>query len=543
MTALKTHSEVIVAIADNGADYNLLSSYAKSKLYINKAEIAGNRLDDDKNGRIDDIRGPYTGSAANGYLLDPFGTTSKSHGRSMTNNIVNQISNAEKILGQEVKTSVMHVPGSISAAIKAIESGARVVSMSLGFTSKDVDSFKVVLTYAQKHDALVIIRNISMDDLGEVNGKDHIIEMGFLSSKKPYGTKDSVDFLEQGRSINDASESHAISTLAGKIAAVWGINPNWTSQQVLSILKESTDLNHEVARAKGLTADMGGQINLEKAVALAIKANEVDQTNIIDVKAAEQVPTLNLKQLNFSSYDRQDLKAKAFDVTTDSVSITGNSWKKVQIDYKVTDKTVLSFDFKTTMIGEIHGIGIDTDNKISPSQLIQLAGTQNWASHKSTYTGAGDWQTFRIDLGKITKGNINFLTFVNDDDKSQKANSQFSNIRLYEDVNGSIDSSYSATADEDTFDFNFMPAKGEYFQITKFDKNVDNLDISDLLQGYDPVTDAINDFVQITTSGKDSILKINSDGVGNDFVHLATIVGVTGMTDEAALVRNDQLLM
>lgn len=70
----------------------------------------------------------------------------------------------------------------------------------------------------------------------------------------------------------------------------------------------------------------------------------------------------------------------------------------------------------------------------------------------------------------------------------------------------------------------------------------DKIDISDLLAAYDPLTHLITDFVEITTSGSDSILKVDSDGGGNSFIQVATISGVTGLTDEAALVTSGHLI-
>ena len=66
----------------------------------------------------------------------------------------------------------------------------------------------------------------------------------------------------------------------------------------------------------------------------------------------------------------------------------------------------------------------------------------------------------------------------------------------------------------------------------------DKLDLSDLLSAaYDPLTDAITDFVEITTSGSNSILKVDADGTGAgaSFVQIATLVGITGLTNEEAL--------
>jgi len=70
----------------------------------------------------------------------------------------------------------------------------------------------------------------------------------------------------------------------------------------------------------------------------------------------------------------------------------------------------------------------------------------------------------------------------------------------------------------------------------------DEIDISQLIEGYDPVTHAITDWVEITTNDSDSTLKIDSDGGGNSIVQIATISGVTGLTDEAALVTSGHLI-
>jgi Ca2+-binding RTX toxin-like protein len=70
----------------------------------------------------------------------------------------------------------------------------------------------------------------------------------------------------------------------------------------------------------------------------------------------------------------------------------------------------------------------------------------------------------------------------------------------------------------------------------------DILDLSLFLEEYDPLTEAITDFVEITTSGSNSIVKVDVDGGGNSFMQIATISGVVGLTDEAALVSSGHLI-
>lgn len=70
----------------------------------------------------------------------------------------------------------------------------------------------------------------------------------------------------------------------------------------------------------------------------------------------------------------------------------------------------------------------------------------------------------------------------------------------------------------------------------------DKLDISDLLQGYDPLTDVITDFIQVTDNGTDSTLFVDVDGGADNFVQIATLMNVTGLTDEDALEASGNLI-
>ena len=83
--------------------------------------------------------------------------------------------------------------------------------------------------------------------------------------------------------------------------------------------------------------------------------------------------------------------------------------------------------------------------------------------------------------------------------------------------------------------------------ITDFDEgDGDVLDISDIIAGnYDPLVHALTDFVEITTSGTSSIVKVDHDGTGTAFsmTQIATLNGVTGLTDEAALAASGNLIV
>jgi Ca2+-binding RTX toxin-like protein len=62
--------------------------------------------------------------------------------------------------------------------------------------------------------------------------------------------------------------------------------------------------------------------------------------------------------------------------------------------------------------------------------------------------------------------------------------------------------------------------------ITDFSLAEDSIDISNLLSGYDPLSDLITDFVNVTGSGTDTIVSIDQDGGGDNFVNIALLLNV-----------------
>jgi len=71
----------------------------------------------------------------------------------------------------------------------------------------------------------------------------------------------------------------------------------------------------------------------------------------------------------------------------------------------------------------------------------------------------------------------------------------------------------------------------------------DVLDLRDVLSSYNG-SDAITDWVRISNSGSDSTVEVDRDGTGGTYgwTQIATLTGVTGLTDEAALVASGNLL-
>lgn len=101
----------------------------------------------------------------------------------------------------------------------------------------------------------------------------------------------------------------------------------------------------------------------------------------------------------------------------------------------------------------------------------------------------------------------------------------------------------------DTFVLEDTTAFNDVDVIKDFDDSTDNdvLDISDILDNtsYNHGVDAITDWVEITTNGSDSEVRVDTTGSASfgSGTHIATLEGITGLTDEAALVSSGNLIV
>ena len=92
------------------------------------------------------------------------------------------------------------------------------------------------------------------------------------------------------------------------------------------------------------------------------------------------------------------------------------------------------------------------------------------------------------------------------------------------------------SAGMDIFDFDDVGAANED-TVFNFDAQVDKIDLADLLAGYDPLTELITNYVQITDVAGDSEIRVDTGGTGTfgATTVVATIDSVTGLTNEANL--------
>ncbi|MEK6556044.1 MAG: S8 family peptidase [Bdellovibrionota bacterium] len=173
--ALSTGKDVVVAIIDSGVNYNHPALAAN--IFVNKKEIAGNGKDDDGNGFIDDVTG-YDFGNSDGFPFDDYGHGS--HCAGITASSVFGLAKNAKIMPIKVGTGPGIDVASVAGGIYyAVDNGAKVLSMSLGF-ELDAPALKSAIEYANQNNVVVIAAAGNGDSAG--NGLDNDLAPLFPAS-------------------------------------------------------------------------------------------------------------------------------------------------------------------------------------------------------------------------------------------------------------------------------------------------------------------------------------------------------------------------
>ncbi len=141
---------------------------------------------------------------------------------------------------------------------------------------------------------------------------------------------------------------------------------------------------------------------------------------------------LNFNDFTVAPFSNQDRGGTASIVNGGvGLSLQGNTWKEIALNYNVTASTVIEFDFSSTSQGEIHGIGFEDDDALTPTRYFKVHGSQNYGVTNYDNYSSGTTK-YTIPVGNFYTGNMNRLVFVNDNDAGSGNNSVFSNVKIYE---------------------------------------------------------------------------------------------------------------
>lgn len=149
--AVSTGENIVVAVVDSGVNYNHPALAAN--IAVNEKEIAGNKVDDDGNGFVDDQFGYDFGNA------DAFPFDDDGHGSHVAGLIASPVfglAKKAKILPVKVGAGSGFDVGSVAGGVfYAVDRGAKVINLSLGINF-DFPALRKAIAYAQLKNVVVV---------------------------------------------------------------------------------------------------------------------------------------------------------------------------------------------------------------------------------------------------------------------------------------------------------------------------------------------------------------------------------------------------
>ena len=287
---------VIVAVTDDGVDLD--HEDLAANIWVNLGEIAGNGIDDDANGYIDDVNGWDFSSGNN----DPNpNSASDEHGTHVAGISAARTNNALGVAGTAGQATIMPLqwygPGAWTSAVildtfsYAVDNGASIVT-----TSYNMDGWVGDPAVIAGYDYMLANGVLHLNSAGnndQLNPPRQAFEQTLLvasttatdakSSFSNYGT--GIDIAAPGSSILStvpgdsyatfSGTSMAAPNAAGVAALIWSAYPTWNLYQVAAQLVGTADdldaLNPGYAGLLG-----GGRANSFRGVTETLPAPRVD---------------------------------------------------------------------------------------------------------------------------------------------------------------------------------------------------------------------------------------------------------------------------
>ncbi|MBE9006936.1 S8 family serine peptidase [Fortiea sp. LEGE XX443] len=343
-----TGKGVVVAVIDTGVDYN--HEDLKNNIWTNTKEIAGNGIDDDGNGYIDDVRG-WNFSDNNNNTLDRNG-----HGTHVSGTIAGQRNNYG-VTGIAYDAKIMPVKvlndagsGSYSGIANgiyyAVNNGADVINLSLGgsFSNR---TLQTAIEYASSQGVVVVMAagndggsrpgyparyaNNSGIAVGAVDRNNNLADFSNRSgtNQLAYVTAPGVEVystVPNNQYASYSGTSMATPHVAGVVALMLSANPNLTPAQVRQIITETAGSNTQSATF----SFNAGSINISSIVQPAMSGDK-----LLPIYAPKSDNQILASTLSFNINSLPDSKTNA-EVSSHNTSTNSQTWTQ----FRYYDNTI-----------------------------------------------------------------------------------------------------------------------------------------------------------------------------------------------------------
>lgn len=279
-----TGSNIKIAIVDDAVERT--HPDLSPNLWVNPGEIAGNAIDDDGNGYVDDINGYDVGSGDNNPNPP---TTSYDHGthvagcasaRSNNSTGVASIGFSCKLMAIKATTTPTAITHGYEGIVYAVESGANVINCSWGGPGFSTTG-QTIVTYAWNNNCIVVAAagNDNVSSMFYPAALNNVISVAATQigdSKASFSNYGSwIDISAPGNNIysttvsasygNKSGTSMASPIVSGLIGLMWSLNPGMPKADLINCLY-STATNINAANPSFIGQLGAGRINANAAM-------------------------------------------------------------------------------------------------------------------------------------------------------------------------------------------------------------------------------------------------------------------------------------
>ncbi len=270
-------NDVIVAVIDSGIDTSV--AQLQGKIWINPGEIAGNGIDDDHNGYVDDVHGwdfrdndasSLTGSKIHWHGTFVAGIVAAQPGKDKAAGVAPGVQIMDLRLLDSKNLFYGSDWGKFAKAIAyAVDNGADIINMSIYANGKPPLVFEQALRRAAKH-GVIVVGIAGNDGKSQVSypGKYPSVlavsatdQADHLASFSNYGTDvavaapgEKVTSIFPGGHVGTSSgTSFAAPHVTGTLALILSSHPGISSMQAITLLENtSNQLGDSVRFGAGL---------------------------------------------------------------------------------------------------------------------------------------------------------------------------------------------------------------------------------------------------------------------------------------------------